>query len=326
MRVHVVNSATRPAIYHVTEPAWRAACERYPELSTRLEVSFGDDGDERTQSLADAELVIGVPHDRVSLQQRAPRLRWIHATHAGVDGLLPLDWLPRGAVLTNNRGAHGAKVEQYLRMAYTLLHIRMTQIIANQQAHRWQQLFSPSIIGRTALVIGLGDLGAAAARAAKQLGLKVIGVRRHAKASHDADEVHTYDRLDTVLPDADFIVAAVPVTAETRGLLDRRRLDLLKPSASLINIARAAIVDYEALAEKLRRGELAGAVVDVVEPEPLPADSSLWDTPNLLITPHISCDDSEHYADITLDLWFANLACYVAGKPLKNAVDARLGY
>ncbi len=156
--------------------------------------------------------------------------------------------------------------------------------------------------------------------------MRVIGVRRTAKKSRHADAVHPYSRLDALLPRADFVTLAVPLTAATRNLMSRERLARLKPSAGLINIARAAVADYTALAERLTRGELAGAVLDVVDPEPLPADSPLWDTPNLIITPHISCDDSEHYVDISLDLWFENLERFLLGRALRRRVDPRAGY
>jgi phosphoglycerate dehydrogenase-like enzyme len=253
-------------------------------------------------------------------------LRWVHTTSAGVDGLLPLDWLPRRVPLTNNSGAHGAKAREYMRMAYTMLNNRMPQIIANQQARRWEQLFSPRVAGKTALVIGLGDLGVAAARAAKDLGMHVIGVRRHAQPCRYADSVHTYRSLDRLLPKADYVVLAVPLTEETRNILDRGRLALLKPTAGVINIARAPVVDNDALRERLSAGKLAGAMLDVVEPEPLPANSPFWNTPNLVITPHISCDDGADYVGISLDLWFENLKRYLEGKPLARRVDRRLGY
>ena len=271
-------------------------------------------------------MVIGVPERRGQLAERARKLTWLHCTSAGVDRYLPFDWLPAGVAFTNNRGAHGVKAEQFMRMAYTLLHTRMPEIIANQRARHWEQVFSPTIAGKTALVVGLGDLGQAAARAGKQLGLKVTGVSRTGKKIRAADTVHAISRLDALLPRADFVVMAVPLTAETHHLLNRERLDLMKPEAGVINIARAPVIDTAALAAKLRRGELAGAVLDVVEPEPLPPESPLWDTPNLVITPHISCDDAEHYADITLDLWFANLARFERGRPLQHRVDLRRGY
>jgi phosphoglycerate dehydrogenase-like enzyme len=326
VHLHVENARGKPGIYHVTPERWALACRRHPTLARKLRVTFGWDGDALEHQLGTAEIVIGVPAKRDSLATRAPGLRWLHATSAGVDGFLPLDWLPRRVTFTNNRGAHGSKAEEYMRMAYTMLHTRMPQIIANQQQRRWEQVFSPALAGRTALVIGLGDLGEAAARAGRQLGLRVVGVRRTARKSRHADAVHPYSRLNALLPKADFVVLAVPLTAATRNLLDRERLALLKPAASLINISRAAVVDYAALAGRLRAGKLAGAILDVVEPEPLPAASPLWTVPNLVITPHVSCDDAEHYVDISLDLWFENFGRYLARKPLLRCVDRRLGY
>ena len=326
LRVHVINSRARNALYRITPQQWTAACVRHRPLARRLDASIGWDGAELAGALKEAAVVIGVPARRDRLAQRAPRLQWLHCTSAGVDGFLPLDWLPGGVAFTNNRGAHGAKAEQYMRMAYAMLNCRIPRIIANQQARRWEQLYSPSLAGKTALVIGLGDLGQAAARAAKQAGLTVIGISRSGKKVRPADAVHTLARLDALLPRADYVVVAVPLTSETHHLLDAARLDLMKRRAGVINIARAQVVDYGALAARLERGELSGAVLDVVEPEPLPPDSPLWRTPNLIITPHISCDDSEHYNDITLDLWFANLERFLDGRPLKNRVDPRRGY
>jgi phosphoglycerate dehydrogenase-like enzyme len=267
-----------------------------------------------------------VPAKRENLAARAPRLRWLHSTSAGVDGVLPLTWLPRGTVFTNNSGAHGVKAEQYMIMAYNLLNSRMAAIFANQHRHHWEALFSPSIIGKTAVIVGLGDLGEGAARAAKKLGLKVIGVRRSLQKNRYADRIITYKQLDRVLPQADFVVLAVPLTPETRGMLSAKRLAMLRPTAGVVNIGRGPVADYQALEARLRSGELGGAVLDVVDPEPLPADSPLWTTPNLILTPHISCDDGEHYIDISLDLWFANLARFIDRRTLQQRVDPKLGY
>lgn len=327
LRLHIENMRSKAPIFHTLPAHWAAACARHRALARRIgEVSFGWDGDVLEAALADADLVIGVPAQRDDLAGRAPRLKWLHATSAGVDGVLPLTWLPRGVVFTNNSGAHGRKAEQYMTMAYNLLNSRMAAIMTNQHRRHWEALFSPSIAGKTAVVIGLGDLGAGAARAAQKLGLKVIGVRRSAQKNRYADKVVTYRQLDRVLPQADFVVLAVPLTTETRGLLSAKRLALLKPSAGIVNIGRGPVADYAALEARLRGGKLGGAVLDVVDPEPLPADSSLWTTPNVILTPHISCDDGEHYIDISLDLWFENLALFLAGKKLKRRIDPKLGY
>lgn len=326
LHVHIENTRRKADLFHITPARWAAACERHGALASRLHVTFGWDGDVLEEALPTAEIVIGVPHAREQLAQRAPRLRWIHATSAGVDALLPLDWMPSGVTFTNNRGAHGVKAQEYMRMAYTMLHIRMPKIIANQAQGRWEEVFTPTLAGRTALVVGLGDLGEAAARAAKELHLRVIAVRRSARRSRHADAVHSYAELDALLPEADFVVLAVPLTPQTRNLLNAERLALLKPTAGVINISRAPVADYAALAERLRRGALGGAILDVAEPEPLPPDAPLWRVPNLIITPHISCDDGERYIDISLDLWFENLARYLDGKPLARRVDRKAGY
>jgi len=326
IRVHIENTRDGTELYRITPALWDAACSRHCSLARRLDVTLGWDGDVLGHALKTAVIMIGVPSSRQVLAQRAPRLRWIHTTWAGVDEQMPLDWLPARVALTNNRGAHGAKAEQYMRMAYTLLHTRMPEIIAQQRGHQWRQVFTGSIAAKTAVIIGLGDLGQAAARAARQAGMKVLGVSRSGKKVLAVDRAYRAAALDGIISTADFVVVAVPLTPETNGLINRARLDRMKPDAGLINIARASVVDYDALREKLETGELGGAVLDVVDPEPLPPDSPLWDTPNLIITPHVSCDDAEHYIDITLDLWFENLARFVAGRPLKNRVDPRRGY
>jgi len=327
LRLHIENTRRKNSIFHTLPAHWADACKRHPALARHIgTVSYSWDGDGLESALAEADLVIGVPAARDNLAARAPKLKWLHATSAGVDGVLPLNWLPRGVLFTNNSGAHGRKAEQYMTMAYNLLNSRMAAIMANQHRHHWEALFSPNLTGKTAVIVGLGDLGEAAARAAKKIGLKVIGVRRSAQKNRYADKVVSYKQLDKVLPQADFVVLAVPLTAETRGLLSAARMTLMKQTAGVINIARGPVADYKALEARLRAGKLGGAVLDVVDPEPLPADASLWTTPNLIITPHISCDDGEHYIDISLDLWFENLGRFLAGKTLKRRIDPKLGY
>ena len=132
--------------------------------------------------------------------------------------------------------------------------------------------------------------------------------------------------LDSVLPVADFVILAAPLTVETRNLFDRRRQALTKPGAGIVNIGRAATMDYRALVENLQSNHFSGAILDVFDEEPLPGGSSLWHTPNLIVTPHISADDGNTYVDMTLDLVFANLERHLGGKPLNNVVDPALGY
>src|SRR5262252_8489214 len=147
LRVHIQNSRARHELYRIMPEQWQAACARHRALARRLDASMGWDEERPDGALVTAEVVIGVPAEREQLAARTPALRWMHHTSAGVDSLLPLDWLPAGVAFTNNRGAHGVKLEQYMHMAYTMLNCRVPEIIANQRAQRWEPVFSPNIVG-----------------------------------------------------------------------------------------------------------------------------------------------------------------------------------
>ena len=149
---------------------------------------------------------------------------------------------------------------------------------------------------------------------------------RSAKRNALVDRMYGPKDLKKALPQADFVLAILPLTSETRGLLGRAELDLLPRHAGLINLGRGPVIDHEALADKLRKGELAGAVLDVYPEEPLPSSSPLWATPNLIMSPHCAVDDATAYAERALALFLGNLKRYVGGRALMNVVDTRLGY
>ena len=325
LRLHLENSRKKPHEKEYTLERFALAARKHRALAKQLEVSVGYDGDISDAELQKVDFMLGVPPNRARLKSGAPRLRWLHCTMAGIDSLLPLDWLPAKTIFTNNVGVHGAKAREYVRMAVTLLHTRLPQMLSNQRAHKWQQIFTPALAGRTALVIGIGDVGGGAARAARDLGLRVIGVRKSGKPSPLADRVVRLSQLDRVLPLADFVILAAPNTDETNGLLDARRIGLLKPQCGIVNISRAALIDHAAMCVRLRDGSLSGAVLDVMQHEPLPAASPYWDVPNLIVTPHISCDDSD-YAALTLERWFANLERLLAHRQMQNRIDPKRGY
>jgi phosphoglycerate dehydrogenase-like enzyme len=325
LHLHLESASKRSPLFHLTEEKWAAAAKRHRDLAKKLRVTIGWDGDIIDDALKTADVMINSNPPREHLRERAPRLKWIQTTGAGVDGLMPMSWLPEDVALTNNSGAHGEKAEDSCAMALLMLNARMPEVLTNQRERRWQPIFTTPIEGKTAVIIGFGDLGQGAGRAAKRLGVNVIAVTRSGKPTKHADAVYPTNRLDRVLPKADFVIVTTPLTAETRGLMSRERLDLLKPHVGFVNIGRSPIVDYAALVEKLKKGELAGAVLDVFDQEPLPPESPLWTTPNLVITPHISCDDPR-YIDQLFDTWFTNLERFMAGKKLKNIVDRKLGY
>jgi phosphoglycerate dehydrogenase-like enzyme len=237
-----------------------------------------------------------------------------------------MDWVPPGVSVVNNRGVHAAKGGEFALMAVLMLHNHLPAIIANQRRAHWESLYSTPIAGKTVVIIGTGHIGGGAARRLKPLGLRVLGVSRHGRPAADFDEMHPASRLDSVLPQADYLLLATPLTPETRNLLDRRRQSLMRRGAGIINVGRAATMDTAALCENLASGHFAGAIIDVFDPEPLPADSGLWQVPNLIVTPHVSADDGTTYVEMTLELVFQNLRRDLAGEPLANAVRPELGY
>ena len=159
-----------------------------------------------------------------------------------------------------------------------------------------------------------------------KLGAEVIGVNRKGNEVEGCSKVITFDKIDEVLPIADFLYLAVPETEETKGLINKKRLDSLKHTCGIVNIGRDSVLDYESLRTKLEKNEIAGAILDVFTHEPIPKDSNLWNTPNLIITPHISSDSQGNYIEMVLKIFFKNLKLFIEKKELTNQIDRKLGY
>lgn len=327
--IHFETMSDRPRVFRMT-PALIA--EAKSRSGVAISTSFGED----LKDLSWMPQTLGlVTHNDVllnpgfplrSLGRMAPNLRWIHVTGAGIEPLLPLDWLPPNAVLTNNSGVHAEKIQELALMMLLMLNARVPQIVSNQRRMLWRQIFTPAIRGKTVLIIGVGDMGGAFARAAHQLGLRVLGVRRSGGAHPSVDQMFRPEDLDTALACADFVVLAMPLTQKTNRMLDRRRLGLIKRGAGLINIGRGGLIDHEALVDALKGGQLSGAILDVFEQEPLPPDSPLWRTDYLIVMQHVTSDDEDEYLPKTLDLAFKNAQHLVAGQGLFNAIDPQKEY
>ena len=336
MKIHVKNNRWKPGsfpntpegeeVFTITQERIDAVLEDFPDLRGKAEYVIDWDTDNFTSSMAEADVLLTWDLPMDNLAEVAPKLRWIHCIGAGVEHMLPMDWLPESVTLTNNKGVHAAKAGEFGLMAVLMLHSQMPAIVSNQKNEVYDSLYSSPIAGKTLVVLGTGSLGGSAAEKVQQLGVHVIGVNRSGRAVAGCDEVVTTERLDDVLPRADYMLIATPDTPETRGLMTRARLDLMKPTAGIINIGREAVMDYDALCDKLEEGTLGGAILDVFDPEPIAEGSRLWGTKNLIITPHVSADDGDAYVPMTLGLFFRNLRLFLAGEPLLNPVRPDLGY
>lgn len=320
------NTPEGEDVFTITQERFNQTLAEFPNIDGKLDVFIDWDTDNFETSMKETDVLLtwNLPMD--NLHQVAPNLKWIHCIGAGVEHMLPMDWLPDDVTLTNNKGVHAAKAAEYGLMSVLMLHSHIPAIVTNQRHTVYDSLYASPIAGKTLVVIGTGSLGGSAAKKLQGLGVHVIGVNRSGKPVDGCDEITTTSQLDAVLPRADYVLAATPDTPETRGLLNRRRLDLLKPSAGIVNIGREAVMDYDALCDKLEDGTLAGAILDVFDPEPIASDSRLWGTKNLIITPHVSADDGASYVPMTLGLFFRNMELFLAGKPLLNPVQPERGY
>jgi phosphoglycerate dehydrogenase-like enzyme len=331
VHIHFETRRDRPQVFAITPELVAAAAKRNP-LPVETQTTIGRDLEDlsplagATALVTSNDVLTDARFPRLRLTEAAPRLRWIHTTFAGVEPLLPLDWLPKDVTLTNNSGVHGPKVEEFATMALLMLNAGIPRMVTQQTQREWRQIFTPTIEGKTVAVVGLGAMGVAVARAAKRLGLKVLGIRASVRPHRSADEVLGTSRLLDAMQRADFIFVTTPLTPQTRHLIGRDALAAMRPGAGIVNVGRAGVVDYDALRDALESGAVGGAVLDVFDPEPLPASSPLWHTPNLMVIPHCSSDDLERYVPRTLDLVFRNMARLIAGRRLENIVDRRSGY
>jgi len=250
---------------------------------------------------------------------KIPAVRWAHTEDAGTDGLFYDTMRARGVTVTHSPGTNAIEVAEFAFGQILWSAKRLGAFRDNQRAHRWQLLGLESLSDKTILVIGLGAIGREVAKFAKAFGMRVLGIRQSPTAVANVDQQGTLAELSLLLPEADFVVLAVPLTDQTRELIGARALACMKPTATLINVARGAVVNVQALKETLQAGTIRQACLDVLPTEPWPANDDLWDVPNLFLTPH-NAWSSPMYLPRVADLWLENLQRYVSGHDLLHQV------
>jgi phosphoglycerate dehydrogenase-like enzyme len=259
------------------------------------------------------------------LLARMPRLRWVQALTAGVEGWLGRPDLRPGIVLTCARGTHRIQMTENILGA--LFHLTKPYAAAalDQRERRWTRRVSATLAGKTLGILGLGAIGREVARKAAALEMRVIGTRRTPGPLPHVDEVHAPEATDEVLGAADFVLLLLPVTAATRGFMHAGRLKAMKPTAHLLNFGRGELVVDQDLVEAVRAGTIAGAVLDVFTTEPLPAEHPFWVTEGITVLPHIGGLHPERDR-VVAALWVDNLRRFLAGEPLRETVDRARGY
>ena len=273
------------------------------------------------EQLAQATILLGWV--RAADLKKAGKLKWFQTMWAGTDEYEGPGTLPEGVILTSSSGSNSRSVAEHMLASVLALCRRLPESRDSQREHRWQDEGKMrTLLDSTVLVLGAGHVGAAFGAMCRGLGSHTIGVKRHVSGPVEGfDQVCPLEELDSLLPRADVVALTLPHTPQTVGLMDARRIDLMKEDAILISAGRGSVLDQEALARAMQGGKLWGAALDVTVPEPLPADSPLWDIPNLLLTPHVAGGMRLEVTRRTcIQMAQDNLRRYLAGEPLVNRV------
>lgn len=285
--------------------------------------------EEQENALHRATAIFGEP--TVEKVLRAEKLRWIQMTWAGADRYTKDPAFPQSVLVSNATGAFGVAIAEHLIGAALALLRGFPRYVRQQQCSLWQPNYGAATLeGKTALILGAGDIGTALATRLKAFDVKTIGVRRTAGGLPTGfDEIHDLSALDKLLPVADLVFGCLPGTAETAGLLTEKRLRSMKQDAVLLNAGRGSLLNLDDLTRVLQEGQLRGAALDVCQPEPLPPEHPLWTLENVLITPHVAgvgFDDMPETEDKIVTILCNNLPRVAAGLMPENLVDFTTGY
>lgn len=312
----------------ITVPCKEAVKESLAaEFSDSYHIVFAQEDKEIiAREIADAQVIIGEPAPK--LLPAAKKLEWMQITWAGADRYT--QDFPENVWLTNTSGAFGRIISEYTLGMILTQYKQLHKYYVNQSKKIWADLGQErSLLGKRVLILGTGNVGSSIAQKLHAFGTYNIGLNRSGKTAEYFDEVHKTEELDALLPEADIVIGALPRTPDTVGLLDYRRLALMKEDALLVNVGRGTMIVTKDLEKVLDAGRFSGVILDVVDPEPLPGSSPLWTHDRVLLTPHISGIGFDHEPVTEAFIWDIcreNLRRYAAGKPLTHVVDVRAGY
>ncbi len=278
--------------------------------------------------LEDCEVLCG--YFPKALLQRAAQLRWLHLPSAGADKYVDESIYPNPDVtLTNSSGAFGAAIAEQLVMGSLMLLRRMPEYQRQQREKIWRRAGPLRFLrGSLVTVLGTGNLGGTFAGYCKAMGASVQGVNTSGKTGLEHfSAVYPVEKLPEAVQGADIVAACLPLTRETKGLIDRRVFAAMRPGAIFLNVGRGKTVNQQDLIHALQGGGLGGAMLDVAEEEPMPPECPLWDMEHVILTPHVSgSDQDEANAAEIFSIFMDNLSRYFAGQPLRNVVDRKKGY
>lgn len=297
-----------------------------PELRVRLNepsVSFVKDA---ASVPPDTEVLYSWLYGKGAIAiDHLPALKWIHQAGAGVDAVLTPSIVDSDVVMTNSAGVFDDPIAEFV-LGQILIMVKRFDVGFRQQADRtWQHYMNGRIAGKNVLVVGAGSIGRSIHRVLTSVGMNVSMMGRSARSDRTLGVIHGPSELHALAGTHDVLVIATPLTPETEGMIDSSVLDAMPSASYLVNIGRGKIVDTNALVHALNTGSISGAALDVVDPEPLPADHPLWEAPGAMLTPHNAGDFPEHRQSL-VDVFVDNMERYRRGEALMNLIDKNAGY
>jgi phosphoglycerate dehydrogenase-like enzyme len=293
-----------------------AAISRVPK---EVRVIVADDPHELRERAPEADAIL-FAHGKGELLDLvlplALRAKWIHSLWTGVEGILTLELRRHPAPLTNGRGVFRWPLADWVVAVMLFFAFELRRVLQQQEQGIWKLVHGKTLDGQTLGIVGYGSIGSAAAERARPFGMKIVSLRRRNSSAL---------QLHEMLASSDYVLAATPLTAETRGLIGAAELAVMKPTAVIMNVGRGPVIDEQALIGALQSGAIRGAALDVFDTEPLPQDHPFWKMSNVLLSPH-TADRVEGFLAPALECFLENLARYVKGEPLLNIVDKATGY
>jgi D-2-hydroxyacid dehydrogenase (NADP+) len=278
------------------------------------------------KALSSANILYGLPP--LGRLVEAPELRWIQLISAGVPGELCLIAQEQKMIVTNLAGLYGNSIAEHAFALMTALARRLHIAFRNQPARIWEGGIGRGMFdlhGKTLAVVGMGDIGRAIARLARAYGMRVVGCRRTDRLTHEVDRLYPLSQLHAMLAEGDFVVAAVPLIASTKGMLGPAEFAAMKRGGIYVNVSRGPIAQEAALLDALKSGHIAAAGLDVFSSEPLPSDHPLWTTPQVVISPHCA-GEVINQSDRPAERFARNLAAWIMGRALEGVVNLAWGY
>jgi phosphoglycerate dehydrogenase-like enzyme len=304
---------------------------RLEELQGPVDLIVSNDLEYLTARAADADVILNCAFRGdlfCTVFPLARKVRWVHSLAAGVETILCPELAASPVPLTNGRGVFRGSLAEFAITAILYFAKELRRMVRQQQAGVWEQFDVAEIKGQTLGIVGYGEIGRASAELARALGMKVIALRRRTSLSQVdplLDAVYSPDKLRDLMAASDYVLAAAPITPETRGMIGAAELQAMKPTAVIINVGRGPIIDEQALIDVLRDSRIAGAALDVFDEEPLPAGHPLYDLENVLLSPHCA-DHTPGWVGLAMDQFLEEFERFRSGQPLLNVVDKQAGY